>query len=82
MRKADFLRKVFNKLNKEEEIYYISLPDSFRNRGDYESPCCIPIGDADGVCGIAVVHNYMEDGNIFTYNEDFVFRKINPITFE
>lgn len=79
MRKADFLRKAFNKLNRKEEIYYISLPECFKNHGDFESPHCIPLGDADGLCGISVIHNYTEDGNVFTYNEDFVFRKINHI---
>lgn len=85
MRKLDWLRKTVNAVKNEEEIYFIKLPSEFRNHGDYkgEKPCCIPIDDAIGVCGVSVMHTYgikdqYGNTNLFQDAENFYFRKVVP----
>ena len=86
MRKADWLRKQYNRIVKrygdskaDHEIYFINLPEEFRLNGDVEPPVCVPYADAKGNCGIAVEHTYLWNGDLFPFYEYFPFRKIYPV---
>lgn len=83
--KRDYL-KIFYEMAKgmkdDSLIYYIPLPDVFRNENDVDEPYCLPISDINDVdattnkgrlIGISVCHPYEDNGNIFTDSEYFYF---------
>lgn len=75
MRKLDYLRRIYNKARKANDvnlIYDIELPFEFKNKGDYEMPCCLPMTNERGeLVGIAVMHSYEYNEDIFTYNDEY-----------
>lgn len=75
MRKADYLRKLYNKIKKVNDVslvYDIELPFEFKKKGDYEIPYCCPMTNKHGeLIGIAVMHPY----ELFTICEYFQFVK-------
>ena len=79
MRKADYLRKLYNKIKKVNDVslvYDIELPFEFKKKGDYEIPHCCPMTNEHGeLIGIAVMHPYEYNEDIFTYSEYFQFVK-------
>lgn len=87
MRKADYLRKEYNRIVKrydcieevDHQIHLIDLPMKFWLNGDIEPPFCVPYADAKGNCGIAVEHTYSYEGDVFSYYEYFPFRKVYPV---
>lgn len=72
MRKLDYLRKTFNKIEDESWIYYITLPDAFKAKGEKYKPTCIPLLDTQLRCiGVSVEHSVGE----YVWGESFILRR-------
>ena len=75
-----FLQSVYDRALSEgtDTIYQANVPRSFYQDGD-EGIWCQPLSDSLGLCGVHLEHNYLEDGQWFSWGEDFPMREIVPL---
>lgn len=76
----EFLQDVYNRALSEgtDTIYQANVPRSFYVDGD-EGVWAQPLEDSLGVCGVHLEHNYLDEGEWFSWGEDFPMREIVPL---